>query len=259
MRSARWRVRPRGGAVVGLLACLVVLAGCSATAPSGQAQAGAAAAPPAPPAPSAPAAPPPGAPAQPSAAEAGTDGALRLEALLGQHTIQAGDLMRGRLRNDEDFAQAANAAVGQNTEELAQQVGALGGADAAARFQGLWTDHVTALVNYSRGLATNDAAVRDEARARLDALNGEIADVVATATQGRLDRETVRTELRHARRPPGRAGGRLRREGLRARQHRATARGTSTPSGSAARWPPASCRRTRPPGSALRPGSCARR
>ena len=192
MRSARWRVRPRGGAVVGLLACLVVLAGCSATAPSGQAQAGAAAAPPAP---SAPAAAPPGAPAQSSAAEAGTDGALRLEALLGQHTIQAGDLMRGRLRNDEDFAQAANAAVGQNTEELAQQVGALGGADAAARFQGLWTDHVTALVNYSRGLATNDAAVRDEARARLDALNGEIADVIATATQGRLDRETVQKEL----------------------------------------------------------------
>jgi Sortase domain len=190
MRSARWRLRPGGGAAVGLLVCLAVLVGCSATAPSGQAQAEAA-----PPAPSAPAAAPPGAPAQPSAAEAGTDGALRLEALLGQHTIQAGDLMRGRLRNDEDFAQAANAAVGQNTEALAQQVGALGGPDAAARFQGLWTDHVTALVNYSRGLATNDAAVRDEARARLDALNGEIADVLATATQGRLDRDTVRTEL----------------------------------------------------------------
>src|SRR5690242_2037273 len=192
MRSARWRVRPRAGAAVGLVACLVVLAGCSATAPSGQAQAGAGAAPPAP---SAPAAAPPGAPAQPTAAEAGADGALRLEALLGQHTIQAGDLMRGRLRNDDDFAQAANAAVGQNTEELARQVGALGGADAAARFQGLWTGHVTALVNYSRGLATNDAAVRDEARARLAALNTEIADVVATPTQGRLDRDTVRTEL----------------------------------------------------------------
>ena len=108
MRSARWRARPRRGAAVGLLACLVVLVGCSATAPSGQAQAGAAAAPPAP---SAPAAPPPGAPPQSSAAEAGSDGALRLEALLGQHTIQAGDLMRGRLRNDEDFAQAANAGL----------------------------------------------------------------------------------------------------------------------------------------------------
>ena len=154
--------------------------------------------------------------AQSSAAEAGTDGALRLEALLGQHTIQAGDLMRGRLRNDEDFAQAANAAVGQNTEELAQQVGALGGADAAARFQGLWTDHVTALVNYSRGLATNDAAVRDEARARLDALNGEIADVARHGHAGAAGPRDGAEGAGHARRPPGRAGGRLRREGLRA-------------------------------------------
>ncbi len=196
MRSARWWVRPRGAAV-GLLACLAVLAGCSGTAPSGQAPAATGAAPQAP---SAPAAAPSGTSAPSgasaaSAAETGTDGALRLEALLGQHTIQAGDLMRGRLRNDEDFAQAANAAVGQNTEALAQQVGALGGAAAAARFQGLWTDHVTALVNYSRGLATNDAAVRDEARARLDALNTEIADVVATSTQGRLDSQTVQKEL----------------------------------------------------------------
>ena len=202
MRSARWWVRPRGAAV-GLLACLVVLAGCSATAPTGQGPSGQApgqapaATGAAPQAASAPPAAGTGTPAPSgaSAAETGADGALRLEALLGQHTIQAGDLMRGRLRNDEDFAQAANAAVGQNTAALAQQVGALGGADAAARFQGLWTDHVTALVNYSRGLATNDAAVRDEARARLDALNTEIADVVATSTQGRLDRETVQKEL----------------------------------------------------------------
>ena len=46
---------------------------------------------------------------------------------------------------------------------------------------------MTALVNYSRGLATDDATVRDEARAKIDSVNGELADLVATATQGRLD------------------------------------------------------------------------
>ena len=255
MRSARWWVRPRGGAAVGLLACLAVLAGCSATAPSGQAQAGAAAAPPAP---SAPAAPPPGAPAQSSAAETGTDGALRLEALLGQHTIQAGDLMRGRLRNDEDFAQAANAAVGQNTEELARQVGALGGADAAARFQGLWTEprHGAGQLLARPGHERRGGARRGPRPAR----RAEHRDrrrrrhLHAGAAGPRDGAEGAE----HARRPPGRPGGRLRREGLRARQHRVPRGRTSTPSGSAARWPPASCRRTRPPGSARPPGSSAR-
>ena len=123
------------------------------------------------------------------------DGALRLQALLGQHHILAADMMRGRLRNDEDFAQAANAAVGQNTDELAQVVATLGGEQRATQFQTLWGEHVTSLFNYSRGLATNDAAVRDEARAALDRFRTDGAEFVAEASQGRLTREAVRTEL----------------------------------------------------------------
>jgi hypothetical protein len=52
------------------------------------------------------------------------DAALQLEALLGQHAVLAADMMRGRIRNDEDFGQAASAAVTRNTEDLAQLVGA---------------------------------------------------------------------------------------------------------------------------------------
>src|SRR5215210_5267594 len=55
------------------------------------------------------------------------DGALRLESLLGQHAVLAADMMRGRIRNDEDFGQAASAAVTRNTDDLAQLVGALSG------------------------------------------------------------------------------------------------------------------------------------
>jgi hypothetical protein len=114
--------------------------------------------------------------------------------LLGQHHVLAAELMRGRLRNDEDFAQAANAAVGQNTEELAQVAG-LAGEEQATRFRTLWGEHVTSLFNYARGLATNDAAVRDEARTALDRFRTDGAEFIAEASGGRLTREAVRTEL----------------------------------------------------------------
>ena len=76
-------------------------------------------------------------------------------------------MMRGRVRNDEDFGQAASAAIGRNTDDLAQLVGALFGAPAADQFRDLWANHVTALFNYSSGLATDDAGTRDRARAEL--------------------------------------------------------------------------------------------
>ena len=155
---------------------------------------------------------------QASAPESLPDAALRLEALLGQHAVLAADMMRGRLRNDEDFAQAANAAIGQNTEELAQLVGALLGEQQAGQFRGLWAEHVTALFNYSRGLATDDAAVRDEARAKLVGFETEIADFFAAASQGRLDPRGGPGGGDHARRSPDAAGGRVRGGGLRAGQ-----------------------------------------
>jgi len=120
------------------------------------------------------------------------DAALRLEALLGQHAVLAADLMRGRIRNDEDFGQAANAAVGRNTEDLAGLVGSLFGEQAAGQFRTLWTDHVTALFNYSRGLATDDAAVRDDAKAKLATFETGLADFFSSASQGRLPQGTAR-------------------------------------------------------------------
>jgi hypothetical protein len=127
--------------------------------------------------------------------ESPADTALRLEALLGQHAVLAADLMRGRIRNDEDFGQAANAAVGRNTEDLAGVVGGLFGEQAAGRFRTLWSDHVTALFNYSRGLATNDAAARDDARTKLIAFENELADFFSAASQGRLPQEAARAAV----------------------------------------------------------------
>jgi hypothetical protein len=123
------------------------------------------------------------------------DAALRLEALLGQHAVLAADLMRGRIRGDEDFGQAANEAVGRNTEDLSGLVGGLFGEQAAGGFRTLWTDHVTALFNYSRGLATDDAAARDDARAKLVSFETGLADFFSSASQGRLPQDAARAAV----------------------------------------------------------------
>jgi hypothetical protein len=107
----------------------------------------------------------------------------------------AADLMRGRIRGDDDFGQAANAAVTRNTDDLGKVVGSLFGDDAATAFRGLWTDHVTALFNYSRGLATNDTGVRDDAKAQLVDFENKLADFFASASQGRLPDEAARAAV----------------------------------------------------------------
>jgi hypothetical protein len=123
------------------------------------------------------------------------DRGLQLESLLGQHSVLAADMMRGRIRNDEDFGQAANAAVARNTDDLAEVIGTLSGEQAASEFRTRWAEHVTELFNYSRGLAINDAAVRDEAREELIEYEGELADYFSSASKGRLPREAARTAV----------------------------------------------------------------
>ena len=53
-----------------------------------------------------------------AAAPSPAEQALRLQALLGQHSVLAADFMRGRIRGDENFAQAADAALGKNTDAM---------------------------------------------------------------------------------------------------------------------------------------------
>ena len=99
------RIRPRNRStftLIAFMAALTCLVGCAPGAPPGP--------PPAQAATGAPgqgtAAAPAPAGTAPAAPESPADAALRLEALFGQHAILAADLMRGRLRNDEDFAQS---------------------------------------------------------------------------------------------------------------------------------------------------------
>lgn len=121
-----------------------------------------------------------------AAQESPPDLALRLQALLGQHSMLAADFMRGRIRGDEDFVQAADAALGKNTQAMTRLVGELFGPGAARSFGPLWGDHVVALFSYARGLADQDNAVRTGARETLTRFERDLGSFFAGASGGRL-------------------------------------------------------------------------
>src|SRR3954466_9208508 len=88
-------------------------------------------------------------PAGRQAAPAAADLAIRFEALLGQHSVLTADLMRSRIRGDDDFVQAANAALGRNTSAMTTLVGQLFGGDTADKFGPMWSEHIVALFAYA--------------------------------------------------------------------------------------------------------------
>jgi hypothetical protein len=124
-----------------------------------------------------------------AAAAAGDEGAavgVRLQALLGQHTVLAADMMRARIRRDPDFAQAAEDALTRNSQALGTLVGSVFGADAAATFSQAWAGHVTNLFEYAEARQSGDAPALQRARQQLKAAESALGSFVASASNGRL-------------------------------------------------------------------------
>ena len=114
------------------------------------------------------------------------DLAVRLQALLGQHSILAADVMRSRIRGDDDFVQAANAALGKNSDAMTTLIGQLFGSATASSFKPMWSEHVVEVVAYASALAEHDDAARAHAREELVEYEKELADFLAGASKGRL-------------------------------------------------------------------------
>jgi hypothetical protein len=114
------------------------------------------------------------------------DRAVLLQALLGQHSVLAADLMRSRIRGDDDFVQAANAALGRNTDAMTALVGQLFGDAAAKAFAPLWSQHVVAVVEYGGAVADQDDDARAHAKEELVDFEEKLAAFFAGASHGRL-------------------------------------------------------------------------
>jgi len=120
------------------------------------------------------------------AAPTAADLAIRLEALLGEHSVLAADLMRSRIRGDDDFVQAANAALGKNTDAMTALIGQLFGKSTADQFGPMWSQHIVQLYAYAGALADHDDAARAAARGELTEYEKDLGSFFAGASHGRL-------------------------------------------------------------------------
>ncbi|MFD0517652.1 hypothetical protein [Paractinoplanes durhamensis] len=139
--------------------------------------------------------PSPGAVPVAQATPAAADLAIRFEALLGQHSVLAADLMRSRIRGDDDFVQAANAALGRNTTDMTALVGQLFGKPAADKFSPLWSEHIIELFAYAGALAARDEAAKGDAVHELTEYEESLGDFFAGASQGRLSSAAARAAV----------------------------------------------------------------
>jgi hypothetical protein len=128
-------------------------------------------------------------------ATSAADLAIQLQALLGQHNVLAADLMRSRIRGDDDFVQSANAALGKNTDDMSTLVGQLFGDAAAKAFAPMWSGHIVGLFAYAAALAGHDDAARTTAAADLLKAENELGDFFAGASKGRLPQSAARAAV----------------------------------------------------------------
>ena len=130
-----------------------------------------------------------------AAAGSAADLAIQLEALLGQHSVLAADVMRSRIRGDDDFAQAANAALGKNTDDMTGLIGQLFGDATAQKFGPLWARHIVELVAYASALADQDDTAKAQVHAKLSQYEGVLAAFFAGASKGRLPLSAARAAV----------------------------------------------------------------
>jgi len=116
---------------------------------------------------------------------------LLMEQLLGHHAILMVRLMRGPIDDEDKFVDAAQGALQRNTDELADAISSVYGADAGSEFAAVWTDHVESLVAYSRAVAAGDDGARDDAMADLDAYSARYGEFIAELTDGELAADAV--------------------------------------------------------------------
>ena len=99
-----------------------------------------------------------------------------LESLLGAHVLVANEFVRATLTGETGRAQAAEAAVDRNQQQLVEAVTALAGADAGQRLAAAWANHIDVLGAYATALQQGDAAAAVTLREQYSGAERQLAE-----------------------------------------------------------------------------------
>lgn len=194
----------RMGAAMVAASAVLAVSGCSTGAGAGSASTAASSSSTSSPAPSPSAASSPsssgmaGMPASSAsdpASDRGATAGIRLESLVAQHSVLVADMMRARILRAPDVTQAADAALGKNTQALGSLVDNLFGTAAGQQFSDLWSGHIGAFYAYAGALSTKDAKGRAAAKRQLATAERKLGHFFAAASAGRLPEPTARAAV----------------------------------------------------------------
>jgi hypothetical protein len=115
------------------------------------------------------------------AAGRGADLRANLNMLLQEHLYLASMATDAALGGRTDEFQAAGGALNANGTDIGAAIGSLYGTGAQSRFNQIWSAHNGFFVDYTTGVATNDAAMRTKA---VDDLTGTYVPQFATFISG---------------------------------------------------------------------------
>lgn len=114
-----------------------------------------------------------------------------LNTLLQAHVDLASDATREALLGNNDGFNAAAGALDQNSQDIANAISSVYGAEAGAKFLPLWRRHIGYLVDYTKAVAANDKEGQDKAVANLIQYTQDFGQFIESATGGRLKQDAV--------------------------------------------------------------------
>jgi len=108
---------------------------------------------------------------------------VSLNLLLQEHLYLASSATSAALGGRQDEFAAAGKALNDNGTDLGAAIGSLYGADAQAKFNGIWSAHNGFFVDYTTGVAKSDQAAKDKAVQNLTTVYiPQFSDFIAGAT-----------------------------------------------------------------------------
>ena len=113
-----------------------------------------------------------------------------LNRLLGEHVYLAARATGAALNGQQAGFEAAAASLDMNSVDLSRAIGAAYGPEAEAAFLPLWRAHIGMVVEYTQGLATDDAAKQTKAVSDLVGYTEDFGAFLSAANPN-LPKETV--------------------------------------------------------------------